>query len=61
MRYDVLFLSLGVTAIMLGMAAKNLIEYAPLIGWLLGFALFLIASIIALKVRSRSMEQNNDE
>lgn len=52
MKYGVSFLSLlGAAAIMLGMAAKNLIEYAPTIGWLSGFLLFLIATAIALRAR----------
>jgi membrane protein implicated in regulation of membrane protease activity len=46
MRYDILFIFLGAAAIMFGMAAKNLINYAPLIGWLLGFAFFLVASVV---------------
>lgn len=50
MRYDLLLLILGLVSIMAGMAARNFLKYAPIIGWLLGVVLILVAAALAFQV-----------
>jgi len=45
----VLLCLLGSASLSFGIAGKNIINYAPLIGWSLGTALFLVAFIFAIK------------
>ncbi|MBY0214795.1 MULTISPECIES: hypothetical protein [Priestia] len=41
----VLLLMLGMVTISLGMAFKNVFEYSPIVGWLLGTLILLVNSI----------------
>ncbi|KAA8747764.1 hypothetical protein FE314_26565 (plasmid) [Priestia megaterium] len=41
----VLLLMLGMASISLGMALKNLFEYSPTVGWLLGTLILIVNSI----------------
>jgi len=41
----VLLLMLGMASISLGMALKNVFEYSPTVGWLLGTVILLVNSI----------------
>ncbi|PVE70249.1 hypothetical protein DC421_18765 [Priestia megaterium] len=40
-----LLLMLGMASISLGMALKNVFEYSPIVGWLLGTLIFIVNSI----------------
>ncbi len=54
MRYDLLFIGLAIGSILLGMAAKNQVEYAPMLGWILSFFFFIMAIVSVIKSRSRN-------
>ncbi|GAB1797565.1 hypothetical protein [Priestia megaterium] len=41
----VLLLMLGMASISLGMALKNVFEYSPTVGWLLGTLILIVNSI----------------
>ncbi|MDY0944052.1 hypothetical protein [Priestia megaterium] len=41
----VLLLMLGMASISLGMALKNVFEYSPTVGWLLGTVILIVNSI----------------
>ncbi|CAK8584101.1 hypothetical protein [Priestia megaterium] len=41
----VLLLMLGMASISLGMALKNVFEYSPTVGWLLGTLILMVNSI----------------
>ncbi|MCJ7988424.1 hypothetical protein MUB15_02575 [Priestia sp. OVS21] len=41
----VLLLMLGMASISLGMALKNVFEYSPAVGWLLGTLILIVNSI----------------
>ncbi|MBT2259734.1 hypothetical protein [Priestia megaterium] len=41
----VLLLMLGMASISLGMALKNIFEYSPTVGWLLGTVILIVNSI----------------
>ncbi|MFP7485399.1 hypothetical protein SFC65_14615 [Priestia filamentosa] len=40
----ILLLMLGLASISLGMALKNVFEYAPIVGWFLGTFIFIVNS-----------------
>ncbi|MCU7712858.1 hypothetical protein Q0O85_17145 [Priestia megaterium] len=42
---SVLLLMLGMASISLGMALKNVFEYSPTVGWLLGTLILIVNSI----------------
>jgi len=41
----VILLMLGIASISLGMALKNVFEYSPIVGWLLGTLILIVNSI----------------
>ncbi|WP_455920347.1 hypothetical protein [Priestia megaterium] len=41
----VILLMLGISSISLGMALKNVFEYSPIVGWLLGTLILIVNSI----------------
>ena len=41
----VLLLMLGMASISLGMALKNVFQYSPIVGWLLGTLILIVNSI----------------
>ncbi|WP_170943856.1 hypothetical protein [Priestia megaterium] len=46
----VLLLMLGMASISLGMALKNVFEYSPTVGWLLGTLILIVNSIYTGKI-----------
>ena len=49
----VLLLMLGMASISLGMALKNVFEYSPTVGWLLGTLILIVNSIYTGKNRKK--------
>ncbi|KRF51460.1 hypothetical protein ASG98_25960 [Bacillus sp. Soil531] len=49
----VLLLMLGMASISLGMALKNVFEYSPTVGWLLGTVILIVNSIYTGKNRKK--------
>lgn len=45
---------LGVAAISGGMGLKNIFEYSPSVGWVVGFIFFVISSYFAVKLKQES-------
>ncbi len=51
----VLLLMLGIAAISLGMALKNVFEYSPIAGWFLGTVILIVNSIYTgVKIKKKS-------
>lgn len=53
-RYTLLFSMLGFSAISGGMGLKDIFEYSPSIGWILGFIFFITSSYFAVKLKQKS-------
>lgn len=49
-RYTIFFSMLGVAAISSGMGLKNIFEYSPSFGWILGTIFFFTSSYFATKL-----------
>jgi len=49
----VLLLMLGMASISLGMALKNVFEYSPVVGWLLGTLILIVNSIYTGKNKKK--------
>lgn len=52
-KYFIIFMALSITGFLFTTIAKNYIEYAPLMGWFIGFLSLLIAAGIASEMRNR--------
>ncbi|WP_202915343.1 hypothetical protein [Paenibacillus paridis] len=50
-QLSLLFLFLGVVFVIGGMAAKNVFEYSPILGWILGLIAFLTSTYFASKAK----------